>query len=291
MARPDPSPDLPVDPRPADQPEVIARPARDELASPVVPGPIELPDAETREYETLLAEARTLYPGVRIGRPGLARTYWATIAAMRALRVRWAVDIHGAERVAPGPAILIGNHVHFMDPVCVVIAVWWRASAFTKLEWFEHRGSLFFRLMGQIPLRRGDADSTEWAMQISRYALGGGGRIAIYPEGTRSPDPTQLHKLHKRLMIPLLQANPDVPVHVVTTKYENHRAPRRIRVEVRVSEPLPIDARTMDAGELTTIIRDALLSLGGQTYVDTYAQDVKAERHHLRGRPRSGEGR
>ena len=116
-----------------------------------------MPDAATRDYDALLAEARTLYPGVRIGRPGRARTYWATIAAMRLLRVRWAVDIDGADRVAPGPAILIGNHVHFMDPVCVVIAVWWRASAFTKLEWFEHRGSLFFRLMGQIPLRRGDA--------------------------------------------------------------------------------------------------------------------------------------
>jgi len=277
MASPDPSPDLTPDPTPDPTPE---------------PSVVELPDSATRDYDELLAEARTLYPGVRIGRPGRARTYWATIAAMRLLRARWAVDIDGADRVAPGPAILIGNHVHFMDPVCVVIAVWWRASAFTKLEWFEHRGSLFFRLMGQIPLRRGDAASTEWAMQMSRYALGssgGVGRIALYPEGTRSPDPGVLHKLHKRIMIPLLQANPDVPVHVVTTTYENHRAPRRIRVTVRVSDRLPIDARTMDAEQLTGVVRDALLTLGGQTYVDTYAQDVKAEKHRSRGRSRSGE--
>jgi 1-acyl-sn-glycerol-3-phosphate acyltransferase len=266
MARPDPSPERTPDPSPAG-----------------------LPEATTRDYDTLLAEARRLYPGVRIGRPGRSRTYWATIAAMRLLRVRWAVDIDGADKVAPGPAILIGNHVHFVDPVCVVMATWWRCSAFTKVEWFEHRGSLFFRLMGQIPLRRGDVASTEWAMQMSRYALGssgGVGRIALYPEGTRSPDPNVLHKLHKRIMIPLLQANPDVPVHVVTTQYENHSFPRRIRAHVRVSEPLPLDPRTMNADELATIVRDALLALGGQTYMDTYAQDVKAEKHAgRRGRP------
>jgi 1-acyl-sn-glycerol-3-phosphate acyltransferase len=277
MATPDPSPDHAPEPVPVEQ------------LSPVERDPVELPDAATREYGALLAEARTLYPGVRIGRPGRSRTYWATIAAMRLLRARWAVDIEGADQVSPGPAIMIGNHVHFMDPVCVVMTEWWRVSAFTKLEWFEHRGSLFFRLMGQIPLRRGDARSTEWAMQMSRYALGDGGRIGLYPEGTRSPDPAQLHKLHKRIMIPLLQANPDVPVHVVTSQYENHPAPRRIQVKVRISQRLPLDPRTMDADELTGTIRDALLALGGQTYVDSYAQDIKAEKHRLRGRSHPGE--
>jgi 1-acyl-sn-glycerol-3-phosphate acyltransferase len=241
----------------------------------------EVPDPGSQDYDSLLAEARALYPGVRIGRPGRARTYWATIAAMRVLRLRWAVGIEGADRVAPGPAVLIGNHVNAMDPACVVIATWWRCSAFTKIEMFEHRGSLFFRLMGQVPLRRGDAASTEWAMRMSRHALGssgGVGRIALYPEGTRSPDPRVLHKLHKRIMIPLLQANPDVPVHVVTTQYENRPFPRRIGVKVRVSDPLPLAPRTMTPDEMTTIVRDAMLALGGQTYVDTYAQKVKAQK-------------
>jgi 1-acyl-sn-glycerol-3-phosphate acyltransferase len=269
MASPDPS----ADPTP--------RPFSDEV-----------PDPGSQDYDSLLAEARALYPGVRIGRPGRARTYWATIAAMRALRLRWAVGIEGADRVAPGPAVLIGNHVNAMDPACVVIATWWRCSAFTKIEMFEHRGSLFFRLMGQIPLRRGDAASTEWAMRMSRHALGssgGVGRIALYPEGTRSPDPRVLHKLHKRIMIPLLQANPDVPVHVVTTQYENRPFPRRIRVKVRVSEPLPLAPRTMTPDEMTTIVRDAMLVLGGQTYVDTYAQKVKAQKRPGRGADPEGD--
>lgn len=231
----------------------------------------------TREYEQLLAEIPSLYPGVRVGRPGRARSYWPTIAAMRLMRLHWAVDLEGADKVAPGPAILIGNHVHFLDPLCLVMSVWWRVSAFTKVEWFEHRGAIFFRFMGQIPLRRGDPRSTEWAMQVSRHALSGGGRIGLYPEGTRSPNPDQMYKLHKRVMIPLLQANPDVPVHVVTTRFTKRPLPRRVQVKVRVSDPLPLDVRTMTADEVTDMIRDRLLELGGQQYVDRYAQEVKAE--------------
>ncbi len=230
----------------------------------------------TASYEALLEQARDLYPGVRIGRPGRARTYWATIAALRALRLRLDVHLEGDDRVAPGPAILIGNHVHALDPVALVMSTWWRVSAFTKVEWFESPAAPFFRFMGQIPLRRGDADSTAWAMQMTRHALSDGGKLGIYPEGTRSPDPGKLHRLHKRVLIPLLEANPDIPVHVITTSYT--RAPRRrTRVQVRLSEALPLDPRTMTPDEMTDILRDALLELGGQTYVDRYARDVKAE--------------
>ncbi len=227
-------------------------------------------------YDELIEQGHQLYPGVRIGRPGRSRTYWATIAALRALRLRLDVHLEGVEKVAPGPAILVGNHVHALDPVAVVMSTWWRISAFTKVEWFEGPAAFFFRFMGQIPLRRGDADSTAWAMQMSRYALSDGGRIGIYPEGTRSPDPNTLHRLHKRVLIPLLQANPDIPVHAITTAYT--RVPRkRVRVDVRLSDPLPLDIRTMTPDQLSDTLRDALLELGGQRYVDRYARDVKAE--------------
>lgn len=234
-------------------------------------------DPTAPSYDELLARARELYPGVRIGRPGRSRGYWAMITALRALRTRFAVDIEGVERIAPGPAVIVGNHAHALDPVMVVMMSWWRVSAFTKLEWFEHRLAPFFRVMGQIPLRRGDEASTAWAMQMSQVVLADGAKIGIYPEGTRSPDPSVLHRLHKRILIPMLQANPDVPVHVAYTQFGPPRGLRRRQVTVRLSQRLPVDARTMDAEELTAAIRDALLELGGLRYVDRYARDVKAE--------------
>jgi 1-acyl-sn-glycerol-3-phosphate acyltransferase len=226
--------------------------------------------------EALLDQARTLYPGVRIGRPGRSRGYWAMITTLRLLRVRYRVRVQGAQHVARGPAILIGNHVHLLDPVMVVMSTWWRVSAFTKVEAFEGRGAVFFRIMGQIPLRRGDPASTAWAMAMARAALAHGGMLGLYPEGTRSPDPGVLHRLHKRVMIPVLAANPDVPVHAVTTAYHDRGRWRRVAVDVRISEPLDLPERA-DAEAVANHVRDALLALGGQRYVDRYARDVKRE--------------
>lgn len=234
-------------------------------------------DESGTSYETALAEGRAMYPGVRIGRPGRARTYWPTIAVMRVLKARLSISVTGSDNVLPGAGILIGNHVSAIDPVTAVITHWWRVTAFTKVEVFEKRGAIFFRLMGQIPLRRGDEESTRWAMDMAQRTLARGDKLGLYPEGTRSPDQGKLHRLHKRILIPVLQANPGVPAYAISTSYE-HRPRRRTRVTIRISPPLPLDATTMTPDQLTDIVRDALLALGGQEYVDEYGRDVKAAR-------------
>lgn len=137
-------------------------------------------------YDSALAAGRTLYPGVRIGRPGRARSYWSMTAALRLLRARWEVDVDGAAHVGPGAGIFVANHLSAIDPVMVVMSAWWRVTAFAKVEVFENRGALFFRLMGQIPLRRGDEASTRWAMDMAARTLAAGGKLGLYPEGTRS---------------------------------------------------------------------------------------------------------
>lgn len=234
-------------------------------------------DATAASYDMLLGAGGTFFPGIRIGRPGRARSYWMTITAMRALQARWKVDIEGAEHVARGAAILIGNHVSALDPLVVVMSTWWRVTAFTKVEWFQGRGAPFFRLMGQIPLRRGDPAATDWAIDMASSALAYGGKIGLYPEGTRSPDPTKLHRLHGRVLIPMLRANPEVPAYAITTAY-THRPLRRTRAQVRVSPRLPLDPSTMTPDEIITVVREALLGLGGQTYVDVSAHDIKTNR-------------
>jgi 1-acyl-sn-glycerol-3-phosphate acyltransferase len=234
-----------------------------------------LADATPASYEALLAAGRAHYPGVRLGRPGRARTYWATVVAMRALRVRYKIDVDGAQHVPRGPAILVGNHVAFSDPLVVVMSSRWRVTAFTKIEWFESRAALFFRWMGQIPLRRGDQGATDWAIDMASSALARGGKVGLYPEGTRSPDPAKLHRLHGRVLIPVLRANPEVPTFAVTTTYRRLSV-LRTHVRIRFSPPLPLHPLTMTSEAILSTVRDALLALGGQTYVDISAREVKA---------------
>jgi len=226
-------------------------------------------------YDELLARGREIYPGMRIGRPGRARTYFTTITLMRLLRIRWSVKVTGSSNVAPGPAILVGNHVSAMDPVAAVIKHWWRVTAFAKVEVFENRGAIFFRWMGQIPLRRGDETSTRWALDMAASTLADGNKLGLYPEGTRSPDKKSLHKLHRRILIPVFQTSPDVPVHAIATTYLGTRFGRH-RVRVHISPRLPIDVATMHPNEIVDVVTGALLEAGGMPYVDSFARDLKA---------------
>ena len=137
--------------------------------------------------------------------------------------------------------------------------------------------------MGEIPLRRGDELSTTWALDMASRTLADGGKVGLYPEGTRSPDHRTMHRLHKRVLIPVLQANPAVPVHAITTVYGARRR-GRTPVTVRISPALAVDALTMTPDEVTRLVTEALIELGGLEYRDAYARDVKAGRE-LDGTP------
>jgi 1-acyl-sn-glycerol-3-phosphate acyltransferase len=226
---------------------------------------------ETTSYDEALARAATIYPGLKVGRPGRSRFYRPTKAALHLCRLRYAIDIQGVEHVDDSrPAIIVGNHLSALDPVVGVVRSPWRVAAFTKVEAYESGTGFFFRLMGQIPLRRGDEESTDWALDMAHRALLDSAKVAIYPEGTRGPDRGAMYRLHQRLLVPLLVQNPDVPVHVIATTYPGSRG-WRAAARIRVSPRLPVDARTMSGAEMTAVLRDALVELSGLRYIDRYA--------------------
>jgi len=226
------------------------------------------------DYPALLDEGRRLYAPTRIGKPGMSRGYWWCFPPAQLLRARYSVNVHGLEQVQPGPAILLGNHLSLMDPIVVGMSAHWRAIFFTKEEVFEQPGAAFFRLTGQIPLRRGDEEATKWALDISGSVLRMGHKLCVYPEGTRSPDGVSLHRLHRRILVPILQANAGMPVHAMSIGYSPLPLGRR-RAELRFSPALNLDPDAMSANELTDAIRDAILELGGMPYVHRFGREVK----------------
>jgi 1-acyl-sn-glycerol-3-phosphate acyltransferase len=227
-------------------------------------------------YEQTLARASSVLPGIRVGRPGPTRRFGPIKAVLQVARLGIAIDTDGSDRVRL-PAILVGNHLSALDPVVTVLRTPLRGTAFTKLEAYRSRFGFFFRWTGQLPLARGDEPATEWALDMADLVLERGYLVAIYPEGTRGPDHDTLYRLHRRVLVPLITRNPDIPVHVMTTTYPPRRG-LRLRARVRVSAPLPIDARTMSADEIVDVIRDALVTQGGLRYVDSYAFVEKRRR-------------
>lgn len=235
-------------------------------------------------YDALLARAAEVFPGVDIGRPVRSRMYRTVLTGLRGVNLRVDLDVAGKEDVLPGAGILAANHQGALDPVVALMSTWWHVVAFTKAEWFEGRAAVFFRWMGQIPLRRGDEASTAWALEMASLALDEGAKVGIYPEGTRGPSRTSLYKLHQRVLMPLIEGHPDVPVYAVATTYPDGGRFRR-RARVRFSPPLPIDPRTMSPDEIVAVIRDALVELGGLTYVDVpaFVAKARADREAAKG--------
>ncbi len=221
-------------------------------------------------YLALVEEGRNIHPEIEIGKPGQGWAYWTLHPIAQLLRVKWDIGVTGAEHVNDGPAILVGNHLRAMDPIIVGMASRWRLVFFAKADLWDSRGAPFFWMTGQIPIRRGDEASTKWGLAMSSYALSFGNKLCLYPEATRSPDGNSLHRLHRRVLVPVLQANPDVPVHAMTIAYLGKRSGRE-RIDLRFSPALPLDAAEMSPNALTDTVTHALLDLGGMPYVHQFA--------------------
>jgi 1-acyl-sn-glycerol-3-phosphate acyltransferase len=102
-------------------------------------------------------------------------------------------DWHGREHLTGrGGVIIAANHLSYADWAAMSLFVheagrfpvfWIKSSAFdVKLI-----GS-FLRMLGQLPVRRGEADAAH-VLEPSGDALAAGECVVIYPEGTATRDP------------------------------------------------------------------------------------------------------
>ncbi|WP_026421701.1 lysophospholipid acyltransferase family protein [Actinokineospora inagensis] len=97
-----------------------------------------------------------------------------------ALRLR----VTGLDRVPrTGPVVLVANHSSMLEPQIIFGMLPRRSVFLVKEELFRGVGGRALRAIGQIPLRRGQADRTPLTTAVS--LLREGGLIGIFPEGTR----------------------------------------------------------------------------------------------------------
>jgi 1-acyl-sn-glycerol-3-phosphate acyltransferase len=178
-------------------------------------------------FEQLLAEGAKHFGDVKIGHPGRSRWYhWIVGLLIRPflllIRPWQRIRIIGEENVPQtGPVIFVSNHESFMDPIVVVAKVWRPLTAYAKVEHFRGKFGWFYRGMGQIPLERGKAGSTDWSLAVGISVLRQGGAPCIYPEATRVPG--VVCHYFGRLVIPLLEACPEAPVVPLALTYEKRR--------------------------------------------------------------------
>jgi 1-acyl-sn-glycerol-3-phosphate acyltransferase len=122
------------------------------------------------------------------GRYELRRRILKWLIRNFALRLLVKVDsVHGLENIpVEGPAILMINHIAFVDPIVILGCAPRNVVPMAKIEAYHYPIiGIFPSLWAAIPVRRGEGDRR--ALRLGMEVLEAGEIVLVAPEGTRSP--------------------------------------------------------------------------------------------------------
>ncbi|HEY2765101.1 MAG TPA: lysophospholipid acyltransferase family protein [Pseudonocardiaceae bacterium] len=184
-----------------------------------------------------------------------------------------------------GPALVVCNHVSYLDPIYTAVFVHHRG----RIPRFLAKAGLWrvpvlrsvLNGTGQIPVHRGHADAGG-SLQAAEQALDEGKVVLIYPEGTITRDP-EYWPMVARTGVARLALNSGVPVvpvaHWGTQRVYDHYRRRwrplpRVDVVVRAGAPVDLTDvrnRPMDRQLLHEVtdrlmggVRDLLAEVRGE---------------------------
>ncbi|GGS59308.1 lysophospholipid acyltransferase family protein [Actinokineospora fastidiosa] len=99
-------------------------------------------------------------------------------------RPAFRVRVSGRERVPrTGPVVLVANHSSLLEPQLIYGMLPRRSVFLVKEELFRGVAGRLLRGIGQLPIRRGEADRAP--LMAAVRVLRGGGLVGVFPEGTR----------------------------------------------------------------------------------------------------------
>jgi len=207
------------------------------------------------------------------------------------LRVLFRPWLEGAENIPKdGPAILVSNHLSFSDSIFLPLVLDRRPTFLAKSDYFTGTGikgmlsRLFFGGTGQVPIDRSGGKASEAALQTGLRILKQGHLLALYPEGTRSPDGALYRGRTGAARMALEAQVPVIPVAMIATfetQPTGRLRPDLRRPGVRVGRPIDF-SRYYGMSEDRFVLRSVtdemmyeMTELTGQGYSDMYASTAK----------------
>ncbi|MFI5925173.1 lysophospholipid acyltransferase family protein [Micromonospora sp. NPDC051543] len=203
-----------------------------------------------------------------------------------ALRLGWRPRVQGLEHLPRrGGAILASNHLSVADQVVLACLTPRHVTFWAKAEYFT--GSWLSRHvvagMGAIRVERAGGRAALTAFDAAVPVLRAGGLVAIFPEGTRSPDGrlyrgrTGMTRLARDAEVPI------IPVGVLGTAEVlpvDARIPRRHPVALRFGPAIPVAGRITGPRDIRAITDEVMAAIQGltdQEYVPSYAPPRQAQ--------------
>lgn len=152
--------------------------------------------------------------------PRLWPLRWWSRRLLRILNVQ--LEISG--NYAPGPALLVANHISWLDVMCLAAAcptyflAKGEVARWPLFGWLCHRSGTLF-------IERGERHSSSMACEQIVWRLRAGHKVLIFPEGT-STDGQSVRRFHARLLQAAELAK--TPLQPIAIAYPTSTGPNRI---------------------------------------------------------------
>lgn len=156
----------------------------------------------------------------------------------------------GTEYVpAHGPVIFAANHVSFYDPPAIGCCLRRQINYFARDTLFKGAFGKALVQIGTIPVARENAEVKSLKAIFKSLKLGGA--VAIYPEGTRSPDGLLADPKPGAGMIACKSRATIIPVRVFGTyeAYGRQRKLPQIGGRIHIAYDRPMTTEELDPGK------------------------------------------
>ena len=189
-----------------------------------------------------------------------------------------------------GPVIIVGNHLSVIDSFFMPLMVDRRVSFLAKSDYFTGKGikgwlvKTFMLAVGQIPIDRSGGKASEASLNTGLGVLERGDVLALYPEGTRSPD-ARLYRGRTGVARLVLESGaPVVPAIMIDTEKcmpIGANFPGVRGIGTISGEPMDFSrfsGMSTDRFVLRSVTDEIMVEiqrLSGQEYVDVYASSVR----------------
>ncbi|GIF73284.1 lysophospholipid acyltransferase family protein [Asanoa siamensis] len=205
------------------------------------------------------------------------------------LRSRWRPTVAGLDNLPErGGAILAANHLSVADQVFLGILTPRHIAFWAKAEYFRAVGAAGYLTrhvvtgMGAIPVDRGGGRAALTAFDAATPILRAGGLVAIFPEGTRSPDGRLYRGRTGAVRLAHRAGVPIIPVGIRGTDRLRARGallPRRHPISITFGPALQVHIdRPADIRRHTDTLMGAIQKLTNQTYVPHHAPPTRQPR-------------
>nr|WP_228532677.1 lysophospholipid acyltransferase family protein [Micromonospora sp. ANENR4] len=203
-----------------------------------------------------------------------------------ALRLAFRPHVEGLEHIpATGGAIFASNHLSVADELLLGTVVPRHLAFWAKSEYFTGTGlkggfsKFVLTGLGAIPVERAGGRAALTAFDAAIPVLKAGDLVAVYPEGTRSPDGRLYRGRTGTVRLAIAAGVPIIPVGVTGTDKAQPigtRIPRpgRAKITMKFGKPLDFTGRPDDRTSLRAMTDEMMAEiqkLSGQEYVPRYA--------------------